>query len=361
MSVRVLSAGPMLTIQDAGRFGLRHMGVSPAGPIDPAAMALANALVGNAPAAAALEFAGPAGRFECTRPLRFAVAGAACDIHIDARKVEAGESHRLSPGEVLSVGLPAGATWAYLALSGGIETAPVLGSRATHLRSGVGGIEGRVLRAGDRLPLGPDDPGAPCLRPASRLPGAHPLTESGPIRVILGPQHDAFAPDILARLTGCPFRVTPQRDRMAMVLGETLLPAAAGHDIVSDGTVPGSIQVPGSGMPLVLLAESQTTGGYPKIATVASADLARLAQTPAGLSVRFTVISPDAGEALLLEHRARLRRVLDALGTKPEGVLRSDYLLSCDLVGGIFDPDEVTQPVTPGLPPTPPRTRPRPS
>lgn len=347
MSVQILSAGPMLTIQDAGRFGLRHMGVSPAGPIDPAAMALANALVGNDPAAAALEFAGPAGRFRCSRPLRFAVAGAPCDIRIDARKLEAGESHRLLPGETLSVGLPADVTWAYLAFSGGIATPPVLGSRATHLRSGVGGIEGRPLRADDRLPLGEDDPSDPCLRPSSRLIGAHPFAESGPIRVILGPQHDVFAPDVVARLTDCPFTITPQRDRMAMVLGGTVLPAETGHDIVSDGTVPGSIQVPGSGMPLVLLAESQTTGGYPKIATVASVDLARLAQMPAGGTIRFAVISADEGEALLIERRVRLRRVLEALMPKPDGVLRSDYLLSCDLVGGVFDPDELMRPVTP--------------
>lgn len=347
MSVQILSAGPMLTIQDAGRFGLRHMGVSPAGPIDPEAMALANALVGNDTAAAALEFAGPAGSFRCTRPLRFAVAGALCDIRIDARQVEAGESHRLLPGETLKVGLPTDVTWAYIAFSGGIATTPVLGSRATHLRSGVGGIEGRALRADDSLPLGEDDPNVPCLRPANRLACAHPFAGSGPIRVILGPQHDAFAPEVVERLRSDNFTITPQRDRMAMVLGGTVLPAQAGHDIVSDGTVPGSIQVPGSGMPLVLLAESQTTGGYPKIATVASVDLARLAQMPVGSTVRFTVLSAEEGEQLLLDRRVRLRHVLKALMPKPSGALRSDYLLSCDLVGGIFDPEELMGSVTP--------------
>ena len=341
MSVEILSSGPMLTVQDAGRFGLRHMGVSPAGPIDPAAMALANALAGNDPGAAALEFAGPAGSFRSDAPLRFAVAGADCAIRIDGRPVAAGESHRLKPGEVLTVGAPMGAVWAYLAVSGGIAIPPVLGSRATHLRSGLGGIEGRALRAGDRLPLGPQDADAPCLRPAIRLDNHAPARDSGPIRLILGPQDDYFAPEVIARLTGCDFTVTPQRDRMAMVLGGVEMPAARGHDIVSDGTVPGSVQVPGSGQPLVLLAESQTTGGYPKIGTIASVDLARLAQMPVGARIRFAIITRDAGEDLWLARSRALRRLLGGLLAKPEGALSSEYLLSCDLVGGIVEPAEV--------------------
>lgn len=345
MSVEVVSAGPMLTVQDAGRFGLRHMGVSTAGPIDPAAMALANALVGNDPGAAALEFAGPAGSFRANRPLRFAVAGGDCVLRIGERRLASGESHRLATGAVVSVGVPEGAVWAYLALSGGVATPPVLGARATHLRSGLGGVQGRTLRAGDVLPLGADDPALPCLRPDVRLEGARPFAASGPIRLILGPQDSAFVPEVIARLTTCAFSVTPQRDRMAMVLGATILPAAAGHDIVSDGTLPGSIQVPGSGMPLVLLAESQTTGGYPKIATVASADLARLAQLPVGAEVRFALIAAAEGEDLWIARQVQLRRLLAGLRPKPEGVPSSEYLLSCDLVGGIFDPEEVVRPV----------------
>lgn len=336
--IEVLSAGPLLSVQDAGRRGLRHLGISGAGPIDADAMALANALCGNDPGAAALEFAGPAGRFRADRALRFAVVGGSCDIRIDGRPVAAGESHRLAPGEVLQLGAPAGVTWGYLAVSGGIATVPVLGARATHLRSGLGGHEGRALRAGDRLPLGPEVDG-PCLRPAAPLPAADP---GAPIRLILGPQAERFAPEILARLTAEPFTVTPQRDRMAMVLGGPALPAAGGHDIVSDGTVPGSVQVPGSGRALVLLAESQTTGGYPKIATIAAADLARLAQMPVGAALRFEAITREAGEDLWCAQRTALRALIAGLVPKPEGALRSDYLLSCDLVGGVFDPAAVT-------------------
>ncbi|RRH76199.1 5-oxoprolinase subunit C family protein [Falsigemmobacter faecalis] len=348
MTITLISAGPMLTIQDAGRFGLRHMGVSPAGPVDAAAMALANALCGNEPGAAALEFSGPAGSFRTDQALRFAVTGSDCSIRIDTRLVAAGESHRLNPGETLSIAAPREATWAYAAFSGGIATPLVLGARATHLRSGLGGIEGRALRAGDRLPRGADSADTPCLRPARPLTGHRPLSESGPIRLIPGPQDDYFSAEALARLTECEFTVTPQRDRMAMVLGRTTLSAARGHDIVSDGTVPGSVQVPGSGMPLVLLAESQTTGGYPKIGTVASVDLARLAQLPVGAGFRFQLISRDEGEELLLAQRARLRKLLADLVAKPDSWMRSEYLLSCDLVGGFYDPGEILRPVMQG-------------
>lgn len=346
MSVEVVSGGLMVTVQDAGRFGLRNMGVSPAGPIDRVAMALANGLVGNDPGAAALEFAGPAGRFRSTRTVRFAVVGAQCALHIDHRTVLPGESHLLHPDEILTVGAPDGAIWAYLAFGGGIATPPVLGSRSTHLRSGLGGLDGRSLRTGDMLPLGPGISDAPCLRLGEGLKHNGPGVKTGAIRIILGPQDDYFAPEVIAALTECPFTVTAQRDRMAMVLGGVELSAARGHDIVSDGTVPGSVQVPGSGMPLVLLAESQTTGGYPKICTIASVDLARLAQMPVGATFHFAVISGDEGEDLWLAQQRELRNALKSLVPKPSAILHSEYLLSCNLVGGFHDPAEVMRPVT---------------
>lgn len=343
MTVEILTAGPMLTVQDAGRFGLRHMGVSPAGPIDRAAMALANVLVGNDSGAAALEFAGPAGSFRSTRLVRFAVAGADCAMKIDQRVILPGESHLLHPGETLIIGIPKGAVWAYLALSGSIESPLVLGSRSTHLRSGLGG---RALRAGDHLPLkGADDGNRTCVRLTAQLQNYGFDRELGAIRIIPGPQDDYFAPEVFARLTSGDFTVTAHRDRMAMVLGGQSLPAFRGHDIVSDGTVPGSVQVPGSGTPLVLLAESQTTGGYPKVGTVASVDLARLAQMPVGARFRFVLVSRNHAEDLWLVQQQRLSRVLAGLATKPHAFLRSEYLLSCNLISGIYSPEEAVRPV----------------
>lgn len=332
MSVEILAAGPMLTVQDGGRKGLRHFGVSNAGPMDGPSLALANALCGNAPEEAALEFAGIGGRFTTDRPIRFAVTGGECDIRIAGRLLSPGESHRLSPGETLEIGALRDAVWGYLAIAGGIAVPAALGSRATHLRSGLGGLEGRTLRAGDILPLDEDRAADRCLRLAMPPPSG----ADQPVRVVLGPQHDYFDAETIARLTATAFTVTPQRDRMAMMLGGVELPAARGHDIVSDATVAGSIQVPGSRRPIVLMAESQTTGGYPKIATVISTDLPRLAQMPAGTRFRFAVVSRDEGEAIWIAHRRAMRAMLEGLQVKPEGELTSEYLLSRNLIGGIF-------------------------
>lgn len=343
MSMEILAAGPMLTVQDRGRKGLRHFGVSNAGPMDGPALALANALCGNAADAAALEFAGLGGRFAAERPLRFAVTGGDCDIRIAGRLVRPEESHRLNPGETLEIGALRDAVWGYLAIAGGVDVPVALGSRATHLRSALGGFEGRALRAGDILPLGEDRAADRCLRLGNPLPTA----AGQPVRMVLGPQQDYFDADIIARLTEAEFTVTPQRDRMAMVLGGVELPAARGHDIVSDATVPGSIQVPGSRQPIVLMAESQTTGGYPKIATVVSADLPRLAQMPVGARFRFAVVSRDGGEEIWLAHRQAMRAMLESLQVKPEGELTSEYLLSRNLIGGIFAYEEHV-PAAPG-------------
>ena len=338
--IEVVAASPMLTVQDAGRAGWRHFGVSAAGPIDPDAMALANALCSNPPMAAALEFAGPGCALRSDQAIRFAVAGADCDILVGDRRLAPWESHVLQAGETLRLGAPKGAVWAYLALSGGVDVPEVLGSRSTHLRSGLGGVEGRSLRALDLLALGPQKD-APCLRLEPAPGGMAPQATTAPIRVIPGPQQARFAPEIWTRFLTETFHVTAQRDRMAMVLGGVTLPALGGHDIVSDGTVPGSVQVPGSGQPLVLLAESQTTGGYPKIATIASVDLARLAQMPVGAPLRFVAIARDEGEVLWIAQRRAHAQRLGALRPKAAAALSSEQLLSFDLVGGIAAPEEI--------------------
>ncbi|MFP5077789.1 biotin-dependent carboxyltransferase family protein [Rhizobium sp. YIM 134829] len=311
--LQVDQAGPMLTVQDLGRPGLFDRGVSGAGPMDPPAFEIANALVGNHRDAAALEFAVFGGRFSVDYPVRIAVTGGALEIRIDDRLCRPWESYVLRPGQSLSLGALRGAVWGYLAISGGIDTPPVLDSRSTHLRSGLGGLEGRRLAAGDNLPLGVSSP-KPLRALAQGLPRG-----LGPILVIPGPQADHFAPRIWDLFLTSDFVVGPSRDRMAQVLDGPLLVAEGGHDIVSDGTVAGSIQVPASGRPIVLMAERQTTGGYPKIATIASADLPRLAQMPTGSRIRFRRISRDDAETLLIDSRRALAACLADLPVKTEG------------------------------------------
>jgi 5-oxoprolinase (ATP-hydrolysing) subunit C len=305
--LHIVKAGMMVSVQDPGRKGMLHSGISASGPMDPAAFTFAQALVGNAPALAALEFAHLGGSYQVDAPTRIAITGGQVDIRIDNRQVPAWESHRLEPGETLTVGAMVGAVWGYVAFSGGIDVPAVLGSRSTHLRSRIGGLDGRTLQAGDALPLG-SSTDAPCLRLALPIHRGR-----GPIRVVPGPQDDYFDDATWDMFLRSDFRVSSKRDRMATMLDGPGIKAFRGHDIVSDGTPLGSIQVPGSGQPIVLTAERQTTGGYPKIATIASVDLPRLAQTPSGASIRFARISQAAAEDLLVAERVRLKASLENL------------------------------------------------
>ncbi|RWX81777.1 biotin-dependent carboxyltransferase family protein [Neorhizobium lilium] len=311
-TLEVLQAGPMLTVQDLGRAGFLHLGVSGAGPMDRPSMLFANRLVGNEDGDATLEFAHVGGSFTVEQPVRFAVTGGAVEITIDGERRHSWESHHLRPGQVLKIGALRQAVWGYLALSGGIRTPPVLNARSTHVRSGIGGLDGRRLAAGDRLPLGVTEAGAllALRRPLSR--------PTGPVRVVPGPQTDHFGDQAWKAFLDGPFRVTASRDRMAQVLDGPQILAFAGHDIVSDGTVAGSIQIPSSGRPIVLMAERQTTGGYPKIATVASVDLPRLAQCPTASLVRFHSVSQDEAEDLLIAQSQQWAEALASLEVKPE-------------------------------------------
>lgn len=302
--VTILRPGMMMTVQDAGRTGLMRFGVSGSGPMDPEAMAMANALVGNdTDSAAALEFAFFGGEIRLDEDRQIAVCGAVRDLSIDGSPVAAWQSHLLRAGQKLAIGAMPGAVWGYIAISGGLDTPPVLGARATHLRTAIGGLDGRVLRAGDHLSLG-----TPTCEPDRSRALLRPWrSRTGPIRVVLGPQDSYFSEEVLARFLTRPFTASAKRDRMAMVLEGPALPAARGHDIVSDGTVAGSVQVPGSGQPMVLMADRQTTGGYPKIATIAHVDLPRLSQLPVGRSFRFQAIAQAQAEDLLIRARQAFR------------------------------------------------------
>lgn len=303
----IVTPGLMMTVQDRGRLGLLRSGVSRSGPMDPPSFSLANALVGNGENAAALEFAFMGGAFQVSRPAQFAVTGGAVDIRIGDRSVRPWESHRLSSGDIVTIGGMRDAVWGYVAISGGIETAPVLGARATHLRTAIGGVEGRTLVAGDYVVLGECSTFLPRRLTTIWRRGR------GPIRVVAGPQDDYFDRAAWTRFLKTPFSVSNKRDRMAMMLDGPEIPAFKGHDIVSDATLSGSIQVPGSGHPIVLMADRQTTGGYPKIATVSSVDFPRLAQMPRGVPFRFSLIAQDEAEDILLAERSALKDAIRSL------------------------------------------------
>jgi KipI family sensor histidine kinase inhibitor len=291
-AVEVLEAGLLTTVQDGGRPGHRRAGVSSSGPMDARAHAAANRAVGNPPGAAALEctVVGPSLLF--LAPLRFAVTGADLGAVLERADlgtwpVPLGASVLARPGNVLRFSGRRSGCRAYLALGGGIDVPLALGSRSTDLQSGFGGLAGRALRAADRLAVAA---AATSSSPTDARPGPHPPARLT-VRVVLGPQEGHFDPETLARFLADPWRVGPTSDRVGCRLEGEPLRHLGPAEILSDGMVPGSIQVPPDGKPIVMTADGPTTGGYPKIANVLTADLPLLAQlVPGEGEVRFEAV-----------------------------------------------------------------------
>lgn len=331
IALRILAAGPAVSVQDGGRRGWLRYGVTAAGPMDPIAHATANLALGRARDAAAIEISN--GGIELTvegGAVDVALAGGGFDVRLDGAPMPSMLALRLEEGARLAVRAGRSGSWATLAVAGDIDLPPMLGSLATHTRTGFGGLEGRGLRAGDMLPL---------RDVASTLDGAYALLASwlepsdSPVRVVKGPQDDYFTPEEMAAFLARTWRLSAQSDRMAYGLEGERLHHLKGHDIVSDGIVHGAIQVPGTGQPFVLMADRQPTGGYPKIATVISTDLGRMAQFRPGEEVRFAAVSIN--EAVEIR-----RRMESLLAAKPQlqPLRRSDFsssfLLSQNLISG---------------------------
>jgi biotin-dependent carboxylase-like uncharacterized protein len=296
-ALRVRSAGLLATVQDLGRRAWQHMGVPVAGAMDSLALRLANLAVGNPEGAAGIEVTLGGLEVEFLWPARFAVAGPGTAVRVNGAAVPVWECREARAGDVLRLEAPAAGARNYVAVAGGIAVPPVLGSRSTYLRGGFGGLEGRPLRAGDALPVGLEagEPRGPV--PAALRPD---YGSAAPLRVVLGPQAEAFSAKALAAFQEEAFRVTPRADRMGCLLDGPRLAHRQGADIVSEGIAEGSVQVPGDGRPIVLLADRPTTGGYAKIATVASVDLPRAAQLLPGSQVRFAAVSLWEARELLL-------------------------------------------------------------
>jgi biotin-dependent carboxylase-like uncharacterized protein len=334
--IEVLACPGPATVQDLGRPGYRHLGVPLSGALDPVALRLANALAGNAAAAAGLELRLMGPQLRARQPVRIALAGVAAQIR---RGDDTGEalppwsSATLRAGDLLRIAAPAGGV-AYLAVAGGIDVPAVLGSRSTCERAALGGLHGRAIRAGDLLPVGTAPPAAGELE----LAPAPLFADAGPLRVILGPQAGHFDDDALERFLGAEFRVGTEADRMGLRLaGPAIAHNARGADIVSDAVTPGAIQVPANGRPIVLLADCQTVGGYAKIATVIQADLPRLGRLLPGAAVRFAAVGRDDALAALREREAAIAATLAAMRPRrPAGGVDIDALYGANLVDGVI-------------------------
>jgi 5-oxoprolinase (ATP-hydrolysing) subunit C len=340
--LEAVDGGMAVTVQDRGRPGYRNIGVPVSGALDPVYLAAANALLGNEPGAAGLEVIVSGPSLKVLRgEVRVALIGAvSAKVHCERGRrfqVEPQTTATLFPGDVIRIGRPASGV-SYAAFSGGVEVEPALGSRSTYLRAGLGGLNGRALATGDRLPCG-------VLRGDPFLEAKNPqvlVHEDGPIRVILGPQDDHFTKEAIDNFLNGEFIVTRDMDRMGIRLdGIRLEHNEKGSEIISDGVVPGSIQVPAGGHPIVLLADCQTSGGYPKIATVIQSDLPRLAHVRPGMALRFRGVSIEEAAAVRRAQSGRLRSwIANIAPFRPPGGIDEEALLCCNLISGAVRGDE---------------------
>jgi biotin-dependent carboxylase-like uncharacterized protein len=335
--LRVLTAGPGVTLQDGGRWGWLRYGVTAAGPMDSLAFATANLAAGGVRDAPAIEVS--LGGVELAvegGEVSVAVAGGAFRLNYAGREFATPAMVRLIPHTALAIRAGSVGAWCYVAVAGRLDVPATLGSASTHVRSGIGGLQGRALAAGDVLSVN-----APQILEPEIATISVPWLDraDGPIRVVLGPQDDYFSADQIECFLRGPWTLSSRSDRMAYILNGTPLVHAKGFNIVSDGITMGAIQVPGDGLPVVLMADRQPTGGYPKIATVIGVDLGRLAQRRADAQLSFRSVG--------VEEAVSLRRGEAAVLAAPitrEALIRTElspeFLLATNLVGGVSSGDE---------------------
>jgi 5-oxoprolinase (ATP-hydrolysing) subunit C len=343
--LRVLHAGVGVTIQDRGRYGYLRYGVTPAGPMDWAAFNTANLALGNGDRAAAIEISVGGLNVVCGGvPLWIAYAGGDFIWHRDGEPLPRAARLCLEPGAPLTVRAGESGAFTYLAVDGGFATPVTMGSRATHTRSGIGGIDGRMLKEGDVLPTASKaEEYAENFEAAIDAPWL--VRQLGPLRVVLGPQNDYFTKEALSLFFASEFILTAMADRMAYRFDGPEIYSARGYDIVSDGVTLGAIQFPGDKRPLVLMADRQPTGGHPKLGTVARADIGRLAQMRPGETCRFTVVSAEEARAAFLQLEEEIAGTVSRLHPLRQK-LTSQSLFEANLIDGVFDPvrGERTQP-----------------
>ena len=307
-SVYVVKPGLLTTVQDRGRWGSQSLGVSVSGPMDSYSHRLANAIAGNDAGAATFEvtLSGPELEFDDARTV--AVTGAEFELSVDGRPVAMRSGLDVSAGSVLRFGRRVRGTRAYVAISGGITTPRALGSRSTHLPSAMGGLDGRALRAGDRLPLGEPLQSPRPVRRSQPVESSSTWTlpdGRATLRVLPGPQLDRFVRTAWDVLQSAPYVVANDSNRIGYRLVGPSLETPGKLDLISDATPLGVLQVPPSGQPILLMADCQTTGGYPKIAAVISADVSVAGQLGPGDTVRFVECSTrEALSALIAQERS---------------------------------------------------------
>ncbi|WP_437613175.1 biotin-dependent carboxyltransferase family protein [Erwinia sp. V71] len=317
--IEIVSTPPFSSVQDLGRDGYRRLGIVRGGVMDRLAMVTANLLVGNQPTAAGLEIEMPPVRIRFHQAMRVAVTGAYCEVSLDGVRLAPWWSFPVQPGQLLNIVPGRSGMRCYLAFSGeGIDVPVVLGSRATHLRVGFGGFEGRALQAGDRLhtcqpQVTGRDPGPFGVAPAPRIVSAacHPTALPGELvlRVIPAAEYALFSDESQARFFSAGWKVTSSSNRQGARLEGDPLQIRQKTEMRSHGIATGVIQVPPSGLPMIQLADANSAGGYPKMGVVIEADLWRLAQARPGTVLKFARTTPAEAQSAQAELDKYLRDI----------------------------------------------------
>ncbi|HTS78874.1 MAG TPA: biotin-dependent carboxyltransferase family protein [Bryobacteraceae bacterium] len=302
--IEIVAPGLFTTVQDLGRYGYGALGVSPSGAADPVSLRIGNLLIGNPEWAPALEITLLGGKFLFREGALIALTGSDFGATIGSRPIENWAATVVAPGERLDLGPTRSGARCYLCVHGGIAVKPLLGSASTHILTGLGGFEGRPLKKGDVLPIGPAHEATPLAINAEVLERLKPRKI---LRATVAPQTRWFSSKSIDLFYGSVYRVTEESNRMGLRLeGPALETPQSGH-MTSEGVSLGTIQVPAGGQPIILFVEQQTTGGYPKIANIISADLASVGQLRPRDDVRFDFVTPEAARALIREKEEILR------------------------------------------------------
>ncbi len=312
----VEKGGMLTTIQDRGRFGYEQFGVSPAGPMDMRSFTIANLLVGNQRGAAAMEItiAGPTLRF--TEPAVIAMTGSDLSPICNGKAIPMYTAVLVEAGDVLQMGFATVGCRAYLAVAGGFHVPEVMGSCATSLQNKIGGIGGRKLNNGDELAVGVPSLALEQIAGRSLTPEKVGAQQPVVLRVLMGPQENEFTEAGINTFLKSTYQVENDSNRMGYRLNGPAIEHSGDGNIISDGIVTGAIQVPTSGLPIVMLAERQTVGGYPKIATVISADLPKIGQCRPGDSIRFQAVRIDEAQQLYRAYLGELDEMARQLEQK---------------------------------------------
>ena len=333
-TLKIIQPGMLSTIQDRGRYGYQRSGMPTAGAMDTFALRAANALLGNDDNAACIEITVLGPRIELLADTHVAVTGANVSPRLDGEPIPMWQAVPVSKGSRLEFRSPKDGMRAYLAVGGGIDVPQVMGSRATYMKAAIGGIEGRPLRAGDILNA--------LASEATGSPNTHALSKeevptygtSHVLRVVLGPQKQAFTQRGIDTFINSTYAVSINSDRMGYRLEGEPIEHTDGPDVISDGTPLGAIQVPGDGQPIILLADRGTTGGYTKIATVISSDLSKVSQAMPGHTVAFRSVSVEEAQAAYRAQEHLLRSIRNAAVPTPRIAIVLD-----DAVSDILTPD----------------------